>query len=55
MLKLPFNINLTPRSLTMSLSIFLFLWAQLQCYAYFDDKIIIIWQLEIVILILKDT
>ena len=27
----------------------------LQCYAYFDDKIIVIWQLEIVVSILKDT
>ena len=55
MLKLRYNDNLTPQSLTLSLSNFLFLWAQLQCYAYLDDKIIVIWQLEIVISILKDT
>ena len=55
LLKLRFNVNLTPQSLTLSLSNFLFLWAQLQCYAYVDNKIIVIWQLEIVISILKDT
>ena len=59
LLKLRFKVDLTPQSLTLSLSNFLFLLAQLQCYAYldrdFDDKIIIIWQLEIVISILKDT
>ena len=32
-----FNVNLTPQSLTLSLSNFLFLWAQLQCYAGADQ------------------
>ena len=56
MLKFRFNVNWTPQSLTLSLSNFLFLWAQSQCYAYYiDSKIIVIWQLDIVISIPKDT